>query len=80
MNVQKRIVSTKRHTIGYVVDEKVMTRGKVVKLARRGKINGVTARKGKYSWFVASLPSSTKKLYALPETVIRRRSRRAAKK
>jgi hypothetical protein len=39
MEVQERIVSVKRHTIGYVVNGREYTRLQATKLARQGKIS-----------------------------------------
>jgi len=66
MRVMKRIVNTKRHTLGYIVGGKKLTRGKAVKLARRNKLEGVTAYKRTPRWCIASRPSSPVKLYDLP--------------
>lgn len=78
MTIQKRIVSTKRHTKGFVVDNEKMTRGQVVKLARGKKIAGVCAKRrwnmSEYvnRWYVATVPSNVKyKLYDLPEIVVK---------
>jgi len=71
MKITKRIVNTKRHTIGFVINNnKRVSRGEAAKLARRGKIEGVTAKKGLDGWYIASLPNSGNVLYNLP-TVIR---------
>jgi len=73
MRITHRIVSVKRHTTGYMVDGKRMTRGQVVKMARRGNFEGITARKDPWArWYVASNPSREEKLYDLPILVERR--------
>jgi hypothetical protein len=81
MKIQKRICSTKRHTIGYVVDGQRMTRGQVVKLARRGQIDGVVAKHNKeYGWFISAKPSSDRQLYGLISVVENKPAKKAAKK
>ena len=50
MRVTKRITDVKRHTLGYVISGKKYTRGQAVKLARRKKIDGVTAYKRDDGW------------------------------
>ena len=67
--IAKRIVDTKRHTKAYVIDGKRITRGSAVKMARRGHLEDVTAKKGPHGWFVASLPSAEANLYDLPIVV-----------
>ena len=63
--IEKRIVDSKRHTIGYVVDGKRMTKGKVVQLARRGKVKGVYPRHGVFGWYVAAKPSADSQLIGI---------------
>lgn len=71
MKITKRIASTKGHTIGFIVNNnEKLTRGEASKLARRGKIKDVVAKKGPYGWYVQSTPGSEKTLYDLP-TVVR---------
>jgi hypothetical protein len=41
MEIQERIVSIKRHTVGYVVNGREYTRLQAAKLARQGKVSGV---------------------------------------
>ena len=60
--IEKRIVDSKRHTIDYVVDGQRMTKGKIVQLARRGKIKGVHPRHGVFGWYVAAKPSADRQL------------------
>jgi hypothetical protein len=69
MIVQKRIANTKRHTVGYIVGGRRVTRGKAVKLARRGKLHNVTAKRGPDGWYITALPSSEMTLYELPVNV-----------
>ena len=68
MKIQKRLVSGKRHTLGYKISNKWHTRTQAVKLAESGKIDNVAVYKsGKRTW-LQSLPG-TKKLYDLPVTI-----------
>jgi hypothetical protein len=65
MKVQKRMVSTKRHTKMYKIAGKWMSRTKDYDLARVGKIEGVAAyRRGEIK-YIQSLPGHTH-LYDLP--------------
>ena len=66
MRVTKRLVNVRRHTKAYIVDGQRMPRGMVVKLARRNKIEGVSAYKRTPRWCIASKPSAQVKLYDLP--------------
>ena len=66
MRVTKRITDVRRHTKAYIVSGKRMPRGMVVKLARRNKIEGVTAYKRTPRWCVASKRTTPVKLYDLP--------------
>jgi hypothetical protein len=52
LRVQKRIVNSKRHTIGYIASGKRYTRGQLVKLARRNRVQSVVARQGTTGWYV----------------------------
>ena len=68
--ITARIVDTKRHTIGYIVDNnKRATRGEVVKMARRNQLVGVVAKNGVAGWYVSGTPSHGK-LEDLP-TIVR---------
>ena len=60
--VEKRIVNSKRRIIAYIVDGKRLPKGKVVQLARRGKLKGVTPRHGVHGWYVAAKPSADRQL------------------
>ena len=62
MIIEKRIINRKRRTIAYIVDGKKLSKGKVVQLVRRGKVNGVCARHGATGWFVAAKPSADRQL------------------
>ena len=70
MKIQKRRTNVKRHTLGYKVSGKWMTRKQTYTLARAGKIEGVVACRGEYGGYVQSTPSAEVKLYDLPEVVI----------
>jgi len=69
--IEKRIVDSRRHTIGYIVNGKRMTKGKVVQLARRGEIKGVHPRHGAFGWYVAAKPSADRQLMGI-QTIIER--------
>jgi len=60
--IEKRIVNRRRRTIAYIVDGKRLSKGKVVQLARRGKIKGVVPRHGATGWYVAAKPSADRQL------------------
>ena len=71
MTITKRISNVKGHTTGFIINNnKRVTRGEAVRLARRNKIDGVVAKKGRDGWYIATPPSATRKLYDLP-TVVR---------
>lgn len=72
MKVTKRIVSTKRHTLGYVLgNNQRVTRGQAVRMARRGHLEGVVAKHGVDSWYITTTPTSeVKNLYSLPSVVV----------
>ncbi len=69
MKVTKRGTNVKRHTTHYLVGGKWRTRKESVKLAKEGRINGVTVCRGEYGEYIQSLPSATIKLYDMPEVV-----------
>ena len=69
MKVQKRKLSSKRHTLGYKISGKWMTRAQTYKLAKAGKIEGVVACRGEYGGYIQSHPSSAVKLYDLTTVV-----------
>lgn len=69
MKIQKRGVSVKRHTQELKISGKWYTRKQAVKLARQGKIEGVTVvRGGRDGFHLRSLPGK-KQIYDL-ETVV----------
>lgn len=67
--ISKRITNVRRHTTGFVVGGRRVTRGQAVKMARRNKIMGVTAKHGVDGWYLSSLPNSEVNLYDLPVVV-----------
>lgn len=69
MKIQKRKTNSKRHTIGYKVSGKWMTRSQVYKLALMGKIEDVVACRGKSGGYVQSRPRSERSLYSLDRVV-----------
>ena len=65
MNVLKRIVSTKRHTVGYLVSGMGrITRTSAVKLARSSRLNGVRIMNGPNGAYLVS--NTSRSLYNLP--------------
>ena len=71
MKIQARRVNTKRHTLGYKIAGKWHTRAQAVRLAKQGKIDGVTVRTGgSDEQFIAALPGSKVRLEDLPQRVV----------
>lgn len=71
MKIQARKVNVKRHTKGYKIGGKWYTRAQAVRLAKKGKIDGVTVRRGsRDEQFIASLPGSGNRLEDLKEVVV----------
>ena len=74
MRITRRVVTSRKTsrrgyiTRGYILDgDKYVTRGQVVRMAQRGKISTVVAKKGMYGWYVATTPSADRRnLYDLP--------------
>lgn len=65
MMIYKRIVSTKRHTIGYMITGVgQVTRKEAVRLTKAGKIKGVRVAKGSQGEYITS--STSRNLYSLP--------------
>ena len=63
--INKRIVSTKSHTIGYILTGgKEVTRKQAVTMANRGQINGVRVATGPNGSYIQS--STSRRLYDLP--------------
>ena len=68
MVIQKRKVNTKRHTTGWKIGGKWHTRSQAVRLAKRGKVDGVrVGTKGNIE-FITSL-AGYPNLYDLPAVV-----------
>jgi len=59
LRVQKRIVNSKRHTLGYIASGKRYTRGQLVRLARQGRVQSVIAAQGSQGWYVTVDQSTT---------------------
>jgi len=60
--VEKRIVNSKRRIVAYIIDGQRLSKGKVVQLARRGKLKGVAPRHGITGWYIAAKPSADRQL------------------
>lgn len=70
MNVLKRVVSTKRHTIGYVVSGMgKVSRTSAVQLARRSRLRGVRVMNGPNGAYLVS--ETGRSLYNLPVVIDR---------
>jgi uncharacterized pyridoxamine 5'-phosphate oxidase family protein len=69
MKIQKRIVNSKKHTIGYVIDGKPLTRNQAVKLAERGKLHNVYISNNKGVKHIKATPERANNLYDLPTYV-----------
>lgn len=70
MKIQTRGVNVKRHTIAYKVGGQWRTRKEAVRLARKGRIEGVTTRRGgNDELFLVSLPGHPR-LYDLQEKLV----------
>ena len=65
LKVTQRIVNVIRHTVGYMTNAGRLSRSTAVKMARKGKLEGITAKRGDH-WYIASRPSSEFNLYDLP--------------
>ena len=87
MKITHRVVSKKGHTKGYVVDGKMMTRGRVVRLAERGHFEGVVVKSGVYNTvhdkyvpkYISSVPTNRRSLYDLPVVPEEKYRRKAAR-
>jgi len=64
--VTHRIVSTKRHTQGYVIDGKNVRRNTAVKMARQGKLNNISV----VGNHIQTLPGRRQNLLDLPEKLM----------
>jgi len=67
MQIKKRLVSTKRHTLGFLVGGKWRTRQQAVKLAEKGKISNVVVRKSPYGKYISVAPDTMPRLSDLPQ-------------
>lgn len=73
MMIYKRVVSTKRHTVGYMVTGVgEVSRREAVRLAKAGKIKGVRVSRGPQGEYIIS--NTSRNLYSLP-TVLASTSR-----
>ena len=75
MRITRRITNARRHTLGFYVQDNngvdILTRGNVVRMARRGRINTVVAKRGPDGWYVSTTPSAQRRnLYELPVVVV----------
>jgi hypothetical protein len=69
MRVQKRRVNTKRHTIGWKIGGKWVSRRDAWDLARQGRVEGVVACRGESGVYIQSHPNASTRLYDLDEVV-----------
>lgn len=68
MMIYKRVVSTKRHTLGYMVTGVGrVSRREAVRLAKAGKIKGVRVYRGPQGEYISS--NTSRNLYSLPVVV-----------
>lgn len=63
--ITRRIVSTKRHTLGFVINGKNCTRETAVKMARQGRLNKIHV----VGNHIQTLPERKQKLLDLPEKI-----------
>jgi hypothetical protein len=69
MKIRKRGTNVKRHTVSYLVGGKWQTRTQTVKMAKKGKIEGVGVyRRNDGITYIRSLPGCVN-LYDLPSVV-----------
>ena len=68
MVIRKRSLNTKRHTTGYLVGNQWRTRREAVKLAKKGRIDGVRVGTKENVEFITSL-TGYPNLYDLPAVV-----------
>ena len=76
MKITKRATDGKRHTLGFLAGGKWRTRKQAVRLAREGRISGVSVIRGRDGDYIKA-QNDRVKLYSLPTTqdrVIRRGS------
>lgn len=68
MIVRKRSIDTDQHTTGYLVGNQWRTRKEAVKLAKKGKIEGVRVGTKGHIEYITCL-NGYPRLYDLPEVV-----------
>lgn len=66
--ITERLLSTKRHTLGFIVGRQQKTRHQTIQLAKQGKVEGVRVCKGPKGYYLAS--STAVSLYSLPTRVV----------
>lgn len=65
LTVRRRVVSSKRHTVGFVLsDNQRVTRHQAVQMARRNRINGVRVVSSSQGTYLQS--TTNRNLYSLP--------------
>lgn len=67
LSISERVVSTKRHTVGFVISRQTYTRAQAIKMAKQGQIKGVRVAHGPQGAYLVS--TTDKSLYALPTRV-----------
>tara|TARA_B100000614_G_scaffold262909_1_gene300919 strand:+ start:421410 stop:421652 length:243 start_codon:yes stop_codon:yes gene_type:complete len=68
-SIQKRVVNTKRHTVGYLLrGGKRVTRTQAYNMARRNQIRNVRAVNGPNGRYIQSI-NGARNLYDLPITI-----------
>lgn len=70
MKIQKRRVNTKRHVIGYKIGGKWRSRYESVKLAKAGKLDGVSTYRREGGHYIQSCPTADFTLSELPTEVM----------
>jgi len=61
--ITRRLVSVKRHTIGFVINGKNCSRATAVKMAKAGRLNGIHV----VGNHIQTLPARKQKLLDLPQ-------------
>ena len=62
MKIQKRLVDSRKRTVGYLIGDTEFTKHEAAQLARKGKLDGVIAKKNKNGWFIAAKPSADRQM------------------
>lgn len=66
MKITRRIISSKQHTVGYVLTNgRQVTRPEAIRLASSGQLNGVRIVRGSPPYLMST---TDRNLYDLPET------------